>query len=308
MDNRLADNATPPRDEDTVLASAVDSKSEPQPPPSGQSRAWLPILAAILLVAGPLVYLALPDEIARWYVAAAMERQLDGETERALACLEKAEFWSPGNPALYTCHGDWKLEQNDYAGSVEQYNRALQMDPSYTAALVGRSQALQHLGRHDQAIADWKRLLEKHSGGFSGRRAMFLNGLAYAQALGNTELESALENVNAALDLVGHDGAILDTRGYIHYQRGDYKSARADLDLAVSMIEKAFEPHQKERDTRQFVDRRTHEADFRTLAKSVAVIRYHRALAYDALDKPDQAERDRRRVRELGFEPGEDLF
>ena len=308
MDNHDERHGRSVEDQGVYVASVVNPLTSPNRPPSGRWGVLLLVSAVIALVMGPVIYLGLPGEISRWYVAAAMELQLDGETDQALHRLEIAESWSPDNPVLYTYRGDWRLQEGDYRGSIEEYNRALQVNKSYTNALVQRSQALQHLGRHDEAIADWKTLLEKHSYGFASRRAMFLNGLAYAQAVGEKELDAALENVEEALSLVGQDGAILDTRGFIHYQRGDLKSARTDLDLAVETIEDSFKPYQQVHQTHQYVDRRTADADLRKLAQSVAVIRYHRALVYDALNKPDQAEKDRRRVRELGFEPGEGLF
>jgi tetratricopeptide (TPR) repeat protein len=308
MDNHEEMHDKSADSDDVYVASAVDSQTPPHHPPSGRWFTLLSVSAVIALVMGPVVYLGLPGEISRWYVAAAMELQLDGETDKAIQRLEIAESWSPDNPVLYTYRGDWKLEEGDYRGSIQEYKRALQMNKSYTNALVQRSQALQHLGRHDEAIADWKTLLEDHSFGFSGRRAMFLNGLAYAQALGNTELDAALENVEEAVRLVGQDGAILDTRGFIHYLRGDLESAIADLDLAVKKIEAGFKPQLRDHETRQYVDRRTAEANLRKAAQSVAVIHYHRALVYDALGKPGEAETDRRRVRELGFEPDDNLF
>ena len=40
----------------------------------------------------------------------------------------------------------------------------------------------------------------------------------------------------------------------------------------------------------------------------MAVIRYHRGLLYEAMGQTEAAERDFRRVRELGYEPGPQLF
>jgi hypothetical protein len=40
----------------------------------------------------------------------------------------------------------------------------------------------------------------------------------------------------------------------------------------------------------------------------VAVIRYHRALLFDKIGKPKEAESDRQRVRELGYTPTPSLF
>ena len=44
------------------------------------------------------------------------------------------------------------------------------------------------------------------------------------------------------------------------------------------------------------------------LKRTVAVIRYHRGLVLDAMGDAERAQEDFRRVRELGFEPNEQLF
>jgi tetratricopeptide (TPR) repeat protein len=51
--------------------------------------------------------------------------------------------------------GDEKLDE-----SVELYKKALEIDPNYTDALHGLGMALSKAGRHDEAIATAKRLIE----------------------------------------------------------------------------------------------------------------------------------------------------
>ena len=90
-------------------------------------------------------------------------------------------------------------------------------DPTHILALLNRSQAFQHLGLHKEAIRDWKKLVELGRSAPDHQRAVLLNGLAYAQALGNVELKEALENIIQAINLAGENAAMLDTRGYIHF-------------------------------------------------------------------------------------------
>jgi tetratricopeptide (TPR) repeat protein len=259
----------------------------------------------LALVLGPVAWLGLPEEISRWYIAAAIEAHLDGDAPAALQRMAAASRWAPENPAIHIYRGDWMQEAGAYQASLAEYAQALEIDATNQWALIQRSQALQHLGRHDEAIADWKRLMASAGSTRPAGRATYLNGLAYAQAVGNRELDAALENIAQALEIVGQNAAMLDTRGFIQYRRGDLKSARTDLDLAVNMVE---EEYRQASQLTQYVQRREYEASLAELAESVAVIRYHRALVYDALNKPDQAAEDHARVRELGFEPGDDLF
>ncbi len=142
--------------------------------------------------------------------------------------------------------------------------------------------------------------------------ATVLNGLAYARALANIELDEALRDVNRALELTGKQAALLDTRGYIHFRRGAFESARADLNEAISLLEaeqsaggsqgktKSRETtHEDPREERRLKKERDH---------TLAVLLYHRLLILNELEAEVEADMDRKRIVELGFEPSEKLF
>jgi tetratricopeptide (TPR) repeat protein len=288
-----------------VLATLADSEAVPKPPRSSRWLGWLMIAGTLGIVLIPLLCLGLPGEISQWYVAAAIESRLDGDQPGAERNLDKALAWDPKNGKAHACRGDWKLEEGDYEACLQDYERALALEPDDPAVLPQRTIACQYLGRHDQAIADWKKLVAGPSAARAGRRAVYLNGLAYAQALGNRELQAALQNVDQALTLVSLNSAMLDTRGYIYYLRGDLKAAERDMAHAVTMAEqdlKDFIASKEYLDHREFVQQQ------KEMTKSVAVIRYHRALVYQALVRHEEAEQDLKRVRDLGYEPGEKLF
>jgi tetratricopeptide (TPR) repeat protein len=306
MENHENHSRDEPAADDAVYLAEV-AEPGPAAPQPARSR-WknvATILVVVSLVLGPVVYLGLPDEVSRWYIAAALEAYEDENVADALRYMDAASRWAPENPAIHIYGGSWKQREADYEGSLAEYNKALELDEANELALIQRSEVLQHLRQHDQAIADWKKLASSSAMSRVQSRVVYLNGLAYAQALGNTELDAALENIESAIRGAGQNAAMLDTRGYIQYRRGDLKSARADLELAVKMVENDYS---KLAEGEQFLP----PGDFRTSLKeyerSVAVIRYHRALVYEALGKAEAAEKDLARVRELGFEPGEHLF
>ncbi len=271
-------------------------------------RRWtnrLAIIFVVLVALGPVVYLEGPAEVARWYQAAATELWLAGDKAAALARLDTAIHWAPDQADGFVCRADWRLEDREFLKASEDYSVAIERDPAHAGALIGRSQAYQYLGRHQDAIQDWKRLLELGRAAPGRQRAVLLNGLAYAQALGNVELKEALENILQAINLAGENSAMLDTRGYIHYCAGKYQLAQPDLDLAVAGMEREVKMMET---TRDYVDQREFERQLRETRKSLAVIRYHRALLLEKLGKPKEAESDLRRVRELGYEPNPNLF
>lgn len=296
-----------PQDQDRPAGSA-DSAGFPSSPLRGRWAGRLAILIAVLITLGPVLYFGLPAEVARWHVAGATEMWLDDKKPEALARLDAALRWAGDNAAIFVCRADWMLEDEQFQKALQDYDRALAIEPGHVWALIQRSEVFQHLGKHAEAIRDWKKLVERHSSASAEQRAVFLNGLAYAQSLDNgkkPELDKALENIIQAINLAGQDAAMLDTRGYIHYRRGNLEAAEADLNLAVTGME--TQNTQLEQ-TRQYTDRREFAQQLRKLRKSVAVIRHHRALVYDALGKSKEAEADRQRVRQLGFVPEPSLF
>ena len=273
-----------------------------------KGRRWaarLAIALVIVLALGPVLYFEIPAEIARWYQAVAAERWVAGDRTGALARLEDSLRWAPGRADAFICRGDWRLEDQEFQKAIDDYNAALDHDPGAILALLNRSQAFQHLGLHQQAIQDWKKLVALRRSAPAAQRAVLLNGLAYAQALGNAELKQALENVIQAINLTGGNAAMLDTRGYIHFRLGDFKAARNDLNPAVEGMEREVKQLEQRRD---FIDRQEFERELKEARKSLAVIRYHRALVLDRLGKPQEAESDRHRVRELGYTPEPRLF
>lgn len=274
-------------------------------PRTGRWLGRLVIVVVIFLALGPVLSLETPAEIARWYQAAAMEHWIAGDKPQALKHLETSLRWAPTRAEAFVCRGDWRLDEQQFQQAIDDYNSALQLEPRQVTALINRSLACQHLGLHQQAIQDWKKLLELHGSASGPQRAMLLNGLAYAQALGNVELKEALENIIQAINLVGENPAMLDTRGYIHFLSGNFEAANTDLDAAVSGMERELAVLER---TRQYIDHTEFEQQLAESRHSLAVLRYHRAMILEALGRPGQAEADLRRVQELGHTPGPELF
>ena len=63
-------------------------------------------------------------------------------------------------------------------------------------------------------------------------RGMVLNNVAYVMAL-NGKRERPLELLVEAEQLLGPTADLIDTRGYVHYVRGDIDSAIQQLELAI---------------------------------------------------------------------------
>jgi tetratricopeptide (TPR) repeat protein len=303
-------------------------------PASARQRRGIRPLTWILLLAiiGSCTVQQVPSEVGRWHLARAIRQRENGLKEAAHQELAAAIERFPTDPSLLLRRAEWQLADGNREKALADADRSLETAAGGSAANTYRwlslhALFLQNLGEFSRAVEDWKRIesLSERSG--IPDRAMALNGLAYAQALAKIELDEALNNANQALELHPGSSAILDTRGFIHFLRGDHESALADLDEAVQKMDREAEL------TRRLLVRRQEPPEFekiiqratlRTLselepqteidklassARSTAVGHYHRSLVLVVLGKKEAAASDLAIVRKLiGRAPDATLF
>lgn len=266
----------------------------------------------IALVALPVMVRGIPREVARWYQAAAVEHYLDERLDEARRSLEQALVWAPHDARLYLLRADWEEEAGEYDAALASCQQALEVGALPLRVLLERSEILWHAGRWSEALEVWKEIAQAPAGTALLPEVSRLNGLAYARALANTELEDALRDARRAVELAQSQdesssqlAALLDTRGYVQYRRESWHAARADFDTAIRLLEAGRSPGDRYRDVEDPREaRRNRRHDDRTLA----ALLYHRLLVLEKLAATVEAEADRARIRELGWQPDDSLF
>lgn len=270
-------------------AVSPEASAAPAESPPVRRRPRGLILIVVALVLGPVIYREYPREMARWRVAAALNARSADENEKARKLLDEAFAWDPENRQARLQQARWQVQDEQLDEALATYDQLVEESPADTALMAERADAYLRAGKPETGIEVWKELEKQVAHASTAERALVLNGLAYFRAVGNIELDEALEDIELAIKLIGEDAAKLDTRGYVHYRRGDYQAALADLDPAVKDVEQKF--------TQGALD-----------AHTVAVIHYHRGLVHQALEDKVAAEADFDRVRSLGFEPNDRLY
>ena len=292
---------------------------------------WLVLLAMIISTA----ITQGPREVGRWHLAKAIKLRGEGDNEGAYQELAAAIKGLPDRPELVLQRAEWEIDDGDKEKALADIDKCLEKAGNELQWLQVHSLFLQNSGEFKRAVEDWKKIekFSKRSG--SPPRASALNGLAYAQALANDELDEALANVNQALELKPNEAALLDTRGFVLYRRGEYEEALKDMDGAVKGMDEAVDVIRRKvgvdllakpisiqvsgANPRTLEEAKPIEIPPRTLAewkrlyeretRSSAVGHYHRALVLSALDRKDEAEKDMAVARELiEKEPDEMLF
>jgi tetratricopeptide (TPR) repeat protein len=280
-------------------------------------RPWLVFVAGMILlmfivglVIGPLVYFALPGEVARWRIASAEEKRLNGDITGAIQDLDKALQEDPNNVQLLRTRSQWRLDNKEYSAALADIEQLGKLRPEDETLAFQHINILQAMGRHADAVTMAKQWLKMGTFQKTQVRAVKLNMLAYCRALANTEIDEGLTDIDEAIRIMGEKHEFIDTRGFLYYRDGDLERALNDLNRAVDMGEEEYTQWLELTNKGRLgsSDRRELDLQARERARPVAVIRYHRALIHEGLGHKEQATNDYKRVRELGFEPNDELF
>jgi tetratricopeptide (TPR) repeat protein len=117
----------------------------------------------------------------------------------------------------------------NYMESIEAFNNAIEINPHYARAYVGRSGSYRRLGQYEQAIKDADmaiRLDQNFAVGYSNR------GLAYA-SLGS--YQQAIQNYEKAIELDPGEAKTFYYRGFAYKELGKYQLALGDFNMALEL-------------------------------------------------------------------------
>ena len=129
---------------------------------------------------------------------------------------------TPDEPALRLQLASVYLAQEKYADAIAQYQHAIEIKPDSWMAQFRLAQAYELTGERERAIAGYRRALAYARG---SELARTLNNLAYVCAQANTNLDEALRWAQKADKIAPNNAGILDTLGFVHYQRKEYDDA-----------------------------------------------------------------------------------
>lgn len=291
---------------------------------------------AFLAMLAILAVQRFPAEVSYWYLASAEIAAEQGDIEKAVRLTEQALRWAPNDSLAHETRANVLLLANRPEEALVSIDEALRGNPGPQTRLVllyQRSLIHKEEGRFEQALSDLDAAAElaprlrpsferaellialqrkeeaarEVEDAAKSPRPWLLsnpveldNSIAYFSGLLGINLDEALRRAESAVQATeGKASGVLDTRGYVYYRLKQYDKALADLNEAIRLADQEYEASRK-----GALDLRSKKL----FARTNAVLHYHRALVLEALNKPDEAERDLARVRELGFEPGEQLF
>ncbi len=147
-----------------------------------------------------------------------------GRHEESVREIQRAQELDPLSHAICTAAGVVLIMARDYAGAIEQFEKALELEPGFLSAQGLREGALTAVGRYDEAIPMMERGIELNPED-GDRRALV--GYAYAKSGDETRARELLEQ---AIALGAGDGAM----AVLYAVLGDH-------DRAIECLERAFD-------------------------------------------------------------------
>lgn len=142
--------------------------------------------------------------------------------------------------------------------------------------------------------------------------------LAVISRLGHKpeQLEAVIGRVDEIQMLMAANGisdlraTILDTRGFALLESQQPNLALMDLIVAVRLCDAGYRAMvvSIDRQRNLAVDPAVVDRYARQMTRQLAVLLYHRSMAYEAVHQPARARQDLERIRRLGLNPDRDLF
>ena len=147
----------------------------------------------------------------------------------ALAEFNKALQGDPTFSDAYVGKGDALKGEEDYQSAAVAYSRAIEIDQNSPGAYNGRGEVLLEAGRFDEAAADFARALE-----LDPSNPVILSNMGHI-LINSRDPVAAIRRLDDALAQNDKDARAFRDRGYAHALLQDFKAAEADLKKAAEV-------------------------------------------------------------------------
>jgi tetratricopeptide (TPR) repeat protein len=158
----------------------------------------------------------------------ALRKYNASDYEGALEDLETTVSMNPRNRGQYNLRGLCRGALKDFEGSIEEYNKALEIDFEYTTALLNRGDSKANLGLTLAAFKDYIKATEIDP---TIAYAWDCCGLQKQQL---KEFEESIPYFTQAIELESENSNYYLSRGISKVSTGDLAGAKADLIIAAS--------------------------------------------------------------------------
>jgi tetratricopeptide (TPR) repeat protein/predicted aspartyl protease len=177
------------------------------------------------------------------YLERAQMYAASGRPELAIADYGDVLKREPGSSPALLGRGALYAAAHDAEHARADLSAALKAAPDDGATLLTVASVYSASDLHEDALTLYDRWLQAHP--LSARpswkstalreQITALNGACWSRAVLKRDLDAALADCDAAIDLQPEMAAVLDSRGLVHLKRGEYDLAIADYDAALKL-------------------------------------------------------------------------
>jgi len=167
-----------------------------------------------------------------------LEAAQKGETEDALACLDKALETHPGGAEAHNGRGEILWDADKVEEALYEFDQALLADPKFTTAHLNRAEILiEEFGEYEQALGQCDALLAGSPELPRPDRSLEaeIHYLKSKALFYLDDLEGALFLVRRALKASGEQPIYRAFEGQILFETGRFEEARRPLERSVAM-------------------------------------------------------------------------
>ena len=136
----------------------------------------------------------------------AAKRYKKSKDPKAAKGYEKSR--DPKVELAYTKRGTAYLKKGQYNEAIEEYNKAIKINPNYSLAYYNRSVAYSRIGQHDRALTDCNKVLQldpKHAKSYYTRGVSYWHLGTKNQAIKDFQAAARLEH-KGAQDFLSSNG------------------------------------------------------------------------------------------------------
>jgi Flp pilus assembly protein TadD len=148
-----------------------------------------------------------------------------------VARAKEALASEPNSMQAHFVLGGLYLQQGDLPLAIEALTVAARLDPNSAATHSVLGRAYERKGDLARALEQYKRVIA-----LTPQSPVGYNNVAWLYARQAKNLDEALALAQKAQELAPNSGAVLDTLGWVHYQRGEYTRAEPILKKATGLL------------------------------------------------------------------------
>src|SRR6266480_1172455 len=161
-----------------------------------------------------------------------------GRVDEGVARARALATEGPNVPGVYMVLGILELRRGNATQAIEALRTASRLEPNAPRAHFALGTAYHVKGEIGKAIEAYKKAQS-----LGGKDPAPYNNIAWIYASQGRNLEEALSQAQRASELAPDDPAILDTRGFVHFQLGQYDKAEPLLRRAAEQLRNNAEVH-----------------------------------------------------------------